>query len=89
MLYTTSSGWIDQFDSEVAKVNQFEMSVITAVTLVIYGFVMRRERTKRMLARQKPSTSSNPARAQAPRIESLLLLKLALSPFQMPRRKLG
>jgi hypothetical protein len=70
------------------------MSAITVVTLIIYGFIMRHERTKRRLAiRNGRVDSPSAGRIRAPRhtpwLDSLMFVKTALTFFPVPRRKLG
>ncbi len=72
----------------------YEMSAITVVTLVIYGFIMRHERTKRRLAiRNGRAGSPTAGRARAPMhtpwLDGLVLVKTALTFLPVPGRKLG
>jgi hypothetical protein len=75
-------------------VSPYEMSAITVVTLVIYGFIMRHERTKRRLAIRNGRVGSPAAGrvrtpVHTPWLDSRLLAKTALAFFPVPRRKLG
>ncbi len=69
---------------------QLEMSVITAVTLVIYGLVMRHERMKRIPTKRKKERTQLSARRSRPRVDAPRtdnLLRVALAPLLLGRRK--
>jgi hypothetical protein len=81
-------------DLKGAQVSTYEMSAITVVTLVIYGFIMRHERTKRRLAiRDRRVSSLTAGQVRTPVhtawLDSRLLIKTALTFLPVPGRKLG